>query len=127
MDRDRLNAFIAECAAAIDVLQPADGVTVVWCNHLVERVDTVFSGGELLDLDVPGGGGTDLTESVKWLEEQGIEADSHLCFTDGEYPRRDWADLGKAGVITVMDRPLDSYHQRIVAETGQRVIVAVDA
>jgi predicted metal-dependent peptidase len=127
VDRDRLNAFIAECAAAIDVLQPADGVTVVWCNHLVERVDTVFSGGELLDLDVPGGGGTDLTESVKWLEEQGIEADIHLCFTDGEYPRRDWADLGKAGVITVMDRPLDSYHQRIVAETGQRVIVAVDA
>lgn len=127
VDRDRLNAFIAECAAAIDVLQPADGVTVVWCNHNVEGVDTIYSGGELLDLEVPGGGGTDLTESVKWLEEQGVEADIHLAFTDGEYSKRDWAELGKAGVITVMDRPLDSYHQRIVAETGQRVIVAVDA
>jgi len=127
VNRDRLVAFIVECAAAIDVLQPADGVTVVWCNHKVKQVDTVFSGGELLDLEIPGGGGTDLTESVKWLEANGIEADIHLCFTDGEYSNEDWAELGKAGVITVMDRPLDSYTQRIVAQTGQRVIVAVDA
>ena len=53
-------AYLNELAAIQDAVNPVEGVTILWTNHHVARVDEAYSSDELLNLDMPWkGGGTD--------------------------------------------------------------------
>lgn len=125
VDRDVANRVLAESAVMIDTLQPRDGVVVVWTNHGVHGVDEVYSGAELLDLEIPCGGGTYMTAGVEWLEQNGLESDLTLVFTDGEMMGYDWQALGERdNLVVVLDSQPNHYIQRHIAEYNVDTIVA---
>ena len=125
VDRDVANRVLAESAVMIDALQPRDGVVVVWTNHQVHGTDEVYSGAELLDLEIPCGGGTYMTAGVEWLEHNGLESDLTIVFTDGEMYDEDWASLGRRdNLVVVLDSEPVPYIRRMIADSGADTIVA---
>ena len=125
VSRDVLNQFMVESASLIDSLQPRDGVVVVWTNHQVHSTDEVYSGAELLDLEIPCGGGTYMTAGVEWLEHNGLESDLTIVFTDGEMYDDDWASLGRRdNLVVVLDSEPVPYIRRMIADSGADTIVA---
>jgi predicted metal-dependent peptidase len=124
VDRDQLGQFMTELSVAIDELNPRDGVVVVFTNHRVHSVHEVFSGGELLDLDIPMGGGTWMSDGVKYLNDNGLECDITLCFTDGDLIDNDWVTLGQHEVVVICDRTLHAYDARQANNAGVRTIIA---
>lgn len=127
VSRYMLHQFLLEMAALIDLMQPSAGVLILWTNTVVESVDEVMSGAELLALEVPCGGGTRMSAAVEWMEEQGLTADVHLCFTDGDlFGMDDWMGLAKGNVIVVLDSQPTTYTRHYIDQSGVRAIVAGD-
>jgi predicted metal-dependent peptidase len=125
VSRDMLNQFMIESASLIDTLQPRDGVVVVWTNHRFHSSDEVYSGADLLDLEAPCGGGTYMTAGVEWLEENGLESDLVIVFTDGEMYDDDWVSLAERdNLVVVLDSEPVPYIQRNITASGADTIVA---
>ena len=125
VSRDMLNQFMIESASLIDTLQPRDGVVVAWTNHQFHSSDEVYSGAELLDLEAPCGGGTYMTAGVEWLEQNGLESDLVIVFTDGEMYDDDWNALGQRdNLVVVLDSEPVPYIRRMIGESGADTIVA---
>ncbi len=95
-------------AYMIDLMQPTSGCLVLFCNTSVIGTAEVFTGQDLLDLDVPMGGGTRMAAAIDWLEANGIMPDVHLCFTDGYIPWTDWGRMAETDTICVLDRHPDA-------------------
>jgi predicted metal-dependent peptidase len=120
-----LNQFMIESASLIDTLQPRDGVVVAWTNHQLHSSDEVYSGADLLDLEAPCGGGTYMTAGVEWLEQNGLESDLVIVFTDGEMYDDDWNALGQRdNLVVVLDSEPVPYIRRMIGESGADTIVA---
>lgn len=125
VSRDMLNQFMIESASLIDTLQPRDGVVVAWTNHRFHSSDEVYSGAELLDLEAPCGGGTYMNAGVEWLEQNGLESDLVIVFTDGEMFDDDWNALGQRdNLVVVLDSEPVPYIRRMIGESGADTIVA---
>ena len=125
VSRDMLNQFMIESASLVDTLQPRDGVVVAWTNHQFHSSDEVHSGAELLDLEAPCGGGTYMTAGVEWLEQNGLESDLIIVFTDGEMYDDDWNALGQRdNLVVVLDSEPVPYIRRMIGESGADTIVA---
>lgn len=125
VSRDMLNQFMIESASLIDTLQPRDGVVVAWTNHRFHSSDEVYSGADLLDLEAPCGGGTYMTAGVEWLEQNGLESDLVIVFTDGEMYDDDWNALGQRdNLVVVLDSEPVPYIRRMISESGADTIVA---
>lgn len=125
VSREVLNSFMAESASMIDMLQPRDGVVVAWTDTDVQRVDEVYSGSELLDLEAPMGGGTYMTSGVEYLEANGLESELTLVFTDGYLGDDDWDHLAQRDdLVVVLDRSPCTWVQRDIDRVGIDVIVA---
>ena len=125
VDRDVANRVLAESAVLIDTLQPRDGVVVAWTNHRFHSSDEVYSGADLLDLEAPCGGGTYMTAGVEWLEQNGLESDLVIVFTDGEMYDDDWNALGQRdNLVVVLDSEPVPYIRRMIGESGADTIVA---
>ena len=125
VSRDMLNRFMTESASLIDTLQPRDGVVVVWTHHSFHSSDEVYSGAELLDLEVPCGGGTYMTAGVEYLEQNGLESDLVIVFTDGEMYDSDWVSLAERdNLVVVLDSEPVPYIQRNITASGADTIVA---
>jgi len=125
VSRDMLNQFMIESASLIDSLQPRDGVVVAWTNHRLHSSDEVYSGAELLDLEAPCGGGTYMTAGVEWLEENGLESDLTIVFTDGEMGDDDWQSLAQRdNLVVVLDSEPVPWIRRCITESGADTIVA---
>jgi len=125
VSRDMLNQFMIESASLIDTLQPRDGVVVAWTNHQFHSSDEVYSGAELLDLEAPCGGGTYMTAGVEWLEQNGLESDLVIVFTDGEMYDDDWNALGQRdNLVVVLDSEPVPYIRRMIGVSGADTIVA---
>jgi len=125
VSRDMLNQFMIESASLIDTLQPRDGVVVAWTNHRFHSSDEVYSGADLLDLEAPCGGGTYMTAGVEWLEQNGLESDLVIVFTDGEMYDDDWNALGQRdNLVVVLDSEPVPCIRRMISESGADTIVA---
>ena len=120
------SAYLNELAAIQDAVNPVEGITVLWTNHEVERVDEAYSSDELLSLDMPcKGGGTRMHAGVEWLDQNGIESDLIMVFTDGELWGDDWSLLAaRDDLLVVLDREPDLYVQRELVEHDIDYIVA---
>ena len=123
---DRVESFMTEAASLIDTLAPASGATLVQCGHYVTQVDEVMSGDELLDINIVEGGGTYMASSVEWLEENGIEHDIHLIFTDGEMGADDYRICAESGAILVLVVMPDHYYRQNLIASGIDYILAND-
>ena len=128
VDRDVMRDTLAEIASLTDEVAPTDGVTVMNTNHQVleSNVHHCHSGGEITDLEIPCGGGTELSKALDYMEEHGIQSDVILAFTDGELWIEDMQRLSDAGVIIILDSIPDRWTKRYLEQTGARYIVAVD-
>lgn len=125
VSRDMLNQFMIESASLIDTLQPRDGVVVAWTNHQFHSSDEVYSGADLLDLEAPCGGGTYMNAGVEWLEQNGLESDLVIVFTDGEMFDDDWNALGQRdNLVVVLDSEPVPYIRRMIGVSGADTIVA---
>lgn len=120
------SAYLNELAAIQDAVNPVEGITVLWTNHEVERVDEAYSSDELLNLNMPcKGGGTRMHAGVEWLDQNGIESDLIMVFTDGELWGDDWSLLAaRDDLLVVLDREPDLYVQRELVEHNIDYIVA---
>ena len=107
-------AYLNELAAIQDAVNPVEGVTILWTNHHVARVDEAYSSDELLNLDMPWkGGGTEMSAGLDWLDQNGVESDLIMVFTDGELWGDDWTRLGaQDDLLVVLDREPDLYTKR---------------
>ena len=123
---DRVNEFMTEAASLVDTLSPSAGVTLVQCGHYVTQVDEAMSGDELLDIDIVEGGGTYMASSVAWLEENGIEHDIHLIFTDGEMGADDYRICAESGAILILVVMPDYYYRQNLKASGIDYILAND-
>jgi predicted metal-dependent peptidase len=124
VDRGAMAQFMTEIATAIDELNPTDGCLVMFTNHEVHSHYEVYSGGELLDLEVPYGGGTCMSAGVDFMTDNGLESDVTLCFTDCELWGDDWSRLADAGVVVVADREIAAYLRRNADAANCRIITA---
>mgnify|MGYP000049978976 FL=1 len=123
---DRVDAFMTEAASLMDTLAPSSGSMLIQCGHYVTQVDEVMSGDELLDINIVEGGGTYMASSVEWLEENGIEHDIHLIFTDGEMGADDYRICAESGAILVLVVMPDHYYRRNLIDSGIDYILAND-
>jgi predicted metal-dependent peptidase len=122
--RESMAQFMAEIATAVDELNPTDGCLVMFTNHEMHSAHEVYSGGELLDLEVPYGGGTYMASAVDFMTDNGLESDVTLCFTDCELWGDDWSRLAGAGVVVVADREIATYLRREANAANCRIITA---
>ena len=126
VDEVARDAFIAIVANLMDVMQPSSGCIVLFTNHAVESVVEVQTGAEMLEMDIPIGGGTMMSAAVEWLEANGINPDIHMIFTDGEMYQHDYDDCAQSGAILILDRHPDRYIRQAIAQCGIDCIVASD-
>ena len=61
-----------------------------------------------------------------YMEEQGIESDVTIAFTDGYIRNDDLTNLVDNDVVIVLDHILSRYEREELEEAGARYIVAVD-
>jgi hypothetical protein len=128
VNREAFKCTMQEMAVAIDEIQPTNGTCILFTNHecLDENVHDVYSGGELLDLEIPCGGGTKLGTALDWMEKNGVHPNLTIAFTDGELMYSDLKKLVDNDVVIVLDS-IPTYSQRKNYEELQaRYIVAVD-
>ena len=128
VNREVFKSTLQEMAVAIDEIQPTNGTCILFTNHrcLDENVHDVYSGGELLDLEIPRGGGTKLGTALDWMENNGVQPDLTIAFTDGELSYSDLKKLVDNDVVIVLDHILSRYEREELEEAGARYIVAVD-
>lgn len=89
VSKRELSHFLGELNAICEETCP-HRVTVIQCDARVQRVDE-YEQGEIIDtLPVKGRGGTCVTPVFRYIEEQGIEPDSFVYFSDmevGDFPK----------------------------------------
>jgi len=128
VDREVFMTTLQEMAVAIDEINPTNGTCVLFTNHecVDDNVHDVYSGGELLDLEVPMGGGTYLSTALDWMEEHGVEPDLTIAFTDGYLNDDDVATLVENDVVIVLDRVPYYGTRQMLEKAGARYLVAVE-
>ena len=128
VDRNALRECMHVLADAIDELQPSGGAVVVFCSDYVAEGDVfeVFSGAELLDLEIPCGGGTYMGAGIEWLEENGYDPDVTLVFTDAEMYESDMRQVVDSGAVIVLDGQPSSYARWVLEAANARVITVDD-
>lgn len=84
---EEAKSFISHVNAIMEQCHPA-WVKVVYCDHMVERVDEFEPDDYPLTVtDLPGGGGTDMGEVTRWIEDECEDLpDVCIIFTDGYTP-----------------------------------------
>ena len=124
VDTRARDAYMAIVADQIDVLRPANGCIVLFTNTEVVEVAEVQTGSELMELEVPMGGLTYMASSVVWQEENGINPDIHMIFTDGEMWEDDFAKCAESGALLILDRHPNFYVRYQIEKSGINYIVA---
>ena len=123
VDEVKRAAFDTNAAIMLDVVNPASGTLVMFCNTKVVSAVEVHSGQELLDAETPHGGGTYMSASLDYMEECGLECDIHLVFTDGELDLDDCQKLADNGSILVLDGQPGVYWMRNIEASGIEYII----
>jgi predicted metal-dependent peptidase len=126
VDRDALNEFLHAAADMIDELQPSDGALILLTSDHVEYAHEVYSGSELLDLDIPYGGGTDMYKGLEYIEQHGYEPDLVAVFTDYEISGYDARKLNEGECVIILDGQPSYYARRMIEQYKPRVITVDD-
>lgn len=112
-----------EAAYLLDTLRPVRGMMILFTNTRVVDTAEVRTGVELLNVEVPHGGGTRMHRSIEYMQDRGIRPDVHLIFTDGEMSAEDYAKCKANGSILILDSmPSWMYGDRL-RESGCEYII----
>ena len=131
MQNEQLSRAVTELGALTRQLGYASEVVVACCDAAVHGVKTVFNAAQL---QIYGGGGTDLAKGLEWfVQKKGGPIDLLVLVTDCETPWPDqappfpvitirvgdglpppWGDRGANKVITIEDR--DTQITRAIAK-----------
>lgn len=79
-DRENRAIIAAECKAIIQEVKP-EKTYVIYTDTKVHQVDE-FNADEEIKFNPKGGGGTDFTEALKWVEEHGINPACFIGISD---------------------------------------------
>lgn len=82
MGDDEIARIFAEMKGILEDVRPKN-IFVVWCDAKVHKVDECEEVEDLHGIKPYGGGGTDFRPVFEWIEENGIEPDALVYFTDG--------------------------------------------
>ena len=74
-------------------------VHVIYTDTAVQRHD-IFENGEEFGLEYYCGGGTDMVEGYRYIEQHGIEPDVFVTLTDGYTPFPDYVDIPSVWCIS---------------------------
>ena len=110
----------------IDELQPSDGALILLTSDHVEYVHEVYSGSELLDLDIPYGGGTNMYKGLEYIEQHGYEPDLVAVFTDYEISGYDARKLNEGECVIILDGQPSYYARQMIEQFKPRVITVDD-
>ena len=116
-----------ELGVMIDHLKPTSGCIILLTDTKVQHVVTVHSGAELLDVQIPYGGGTYMHSGAVWLEENGHMPDVHICFTDGHMNYSDYENCANSDMFLVIDNELNyNYNLSNIRQSQIEAICADD-
>lgn len=82
INQDMLTSFFSECAGILSEVK-AEWIKVVTVNTCVKQDFDIEEADELLELDIVGGGGTRLEKLATYMDEEDIDAEHVIFFTDG--------------------------------------------
>ena len=75
--------FVGETSSLMEILNP-EKITVISFDYKIQKVQTLTENSDIYsEMELVGGGGTDLTEIIKWAKENQPEV--LLIFTDGDF------------------------------------------
>lgn len=105
-DWHEIPKFMSEIQGLIEEMRPTE-VHVLQTDMIVQRHD-VLKGRKLQDVEripLQGGGGTDLREGFRYLQEKGIKVDAVVTMTDGytEFPSSELAPMRTLWVVSTRD------------------------
>lgn len=121
---DQRDLFVATVADLLSTIPTREGAVVLFTGAQVHDVHEVTSGYDIVDLPVPNGWGTRMCASCEYLEENGIDVDMHIVFTDGELWDDDWRNLAERECVVVLDRRPAAWIQRDIDASGADVLCA---
>jgi predicted metal-dependent peptidase len=78
--REVMKAYVSEIQGALDD-GVADQVTALYFDTEIKKIDTYLP-GDLIDCDVPGGGGTDFRPMFEWAKKEAHDASCIVVLTD---------------------------------------------
>lgn len=84
-DDSELASNMAELAGVLSDVNP-QRLTILWCDADVDHVDEITDPADLAAIQARGtggGGGTDYSPVLDWINEQGERPDLFIGFTDG--------------------------------------------
>lgn len=121
---DQRDLFVATVADLLSTIPTREGAIVLFTGSHVHDVHEVTSGYDIAELPVPNGWGTRMCSSCEYLEENGIDVDMHIVFTDGELWDDDWVNLVERDCVVVLDRKPTAWIQRDIDASGADVLCA---
>jgi predicted metal-dependent peptidase len=77
-----LNMFMAEVSGILEDVRPKR-LSVVMCDARVHKIHECDSPGDLMNIKLVGGGGTDFRPVFDWIAKQGVTPDALVYLTDG--------------------------------------------
>jgi len=86
--QDELNLYAAHMNRILETCRP-EKVVVVYCDSAVAHVDEYGLDDFPVKITPHGGGGTDMTQIFRWVEDNDIEPEVTVILTDGYTPYGD--------------------------------------
>jgi predicted metal-dependent peptidase len=88
MQQKHLDRGLAECGGIIDELRPRK-LFLMSCDAKVQTVNECYDSQDLLTAKIKGGGGTAFGPVFKKIDEEGLEPEALIYFTDmyGSFPK----------------------------------------
>lgn len=106
IEEDTLAEFTYHVNRILELVRPAR-VHVVFCDSCACRADTYEPDDFPLQFeDVPGGGGTDMREIFRWIDDEEISPEAVVILTDGWTPYPDEEEYPTLWAITPGDCPM---------------------
>lgn len=100
ISNEELGKFLGHMNAIFEQCHP-EWVKVVYCDDEIHHVDEFDKDdGEITAGKIEGCGGTDMTRIFDWIEDEGIEPDVCIVFTDGYTPYPDETPCDTVWAIT---------------------------
>ena len=108
--------FIGHCRAIFDLCHPKK-VYVVYCTTRVEAVDEFERGEEIVPRKNMWYGGTHMPAIMDWIDNNDIDADACITFTDGytDYPSENQVPCPLVWVLSTDYKPRDPQGEVIYA------------
>ena len=112
---EEVAGFVGHCKAIFELCHPKK-IYVVYCTTRVEAVDEFESGEEIVPRKNMWCGGTYMPAIMDWIEENDVDPDVCVTFTDGytDYPNDDQVPCELVWVLSTKYKPGCDTHGEVI-------------